>query len=67
MIELLKLKVPEKIFYTAPPGGTCVNMKKTNLSLVLEALKSEVPVVTVPDEIRRKARRALDRMMEIGQ
>jgi quinolinate synthase len=67
MIEMLKLKVPGKTFYTAPPGGTCVNMKKNNLNLVLEALKNEGPVVTVPDEIRRKARRALDRMIEVGK
>ncbi len=67
MIEVLKLHVPGKTFYTAPPGSTCVNMKKNNLKLVLEALKNEAPVITVSEEIRRKARKALDRMLEVGK
>jgi quinolinate synthase len=67
MIEMLKLQAPGKTFYTAPPGGTCINMKKNNLELVLEALKNEAPVVTVPEEIRRKAKKALDRMLEVGK
>ena len=67
MIEMLKLQVPGKTFYAAPPGGTCANMKKNNLELVLEALRNEAPVITVPEEIRRKARKALDRMLEVGK
>ncbi|MGD0915248.1 MAG: quinolinate synthase NadA [Thermodesulfobacteriota bacterium] len=64
MIEMLRLQVPGKTFYTAPPGSTCVNMKKTNLRLVLESLENEAPIITVPEEIRLKARKALDRMVE---
>ena len=67
MIEMLKLQVPGKTFYTAPPGGTCANMKKNNLALVLEALKNEAPVITVREEIRQKAKEALDRMLEVGK
>jgi len=67
MIEMLKLHVPGKTFYTAPPGRTCVNMKKNNLLLVLDALKNEAPVITVPEKIRVKAKRALDRMLEAGK
>jgi len=67
MIEMLKLQVPGKTFYTAPPGGTCANMKKNNLALVLEALKNEAPVISVPEEIRQKAKEALDRMLEVGK
>jgi len=67
MIEMLKLHVLGKTFYTAPPGRTCVNMKKNNLLLVLDALKNEAPVITVPEKIRVKAKRALDRMLEAGK
>ncbi len=67
MIEMLKRHVPGKTFYTAPPGRTCVNMKKNNLQFVLDALKNEAPVITVPEEIRLKAKRALDRMLEAGK
>ena len=66
MIEMLKLNVPGKTFFAAPPGGTCVNMKKNNLNLVFEALENEAPVITVPEEIRWEAKKALDRMVEVG-
>ncbi|MDP2906804.1 MAG: quinolinate synthase NadA, partial [Nanoarchaeota archaeon] len=67
MIEMLKRECPHKKFYTAPPGSTCVNMKKNHLELVLEALKNEGPVITVPEEIRVKAKKALDKMLEVGK
>lgn len=41
-----------------------MNMKKTNLRLVLESLENEAPIIRVPEEIRLKARKALDRMVE---
>jgi quinolinate synthase len=67
MIEMLRLQVPGKIFFSAPPGSTCVNMKKTNLRLVLEALENEAPIVTVPEKIRLKAKEALDRMVDTAK
>ena len=67
MIEMLRLQVPGKTFYTAPPGSTCVNMKKTNLRLVLEALENEAPIITVSEGIRLKAKKALDRMVEAAK
>lgn len=67
MLEMLKRELPEKKFYTAPPGSTCVNMKKNTLKLVLESLKTEEPVITVPEKIRLRAKKALDKMMEVGK
>ena len=67
LIELLKQKFPEKNFYAAPPGSTCLNMKKNRLELVLEALKTEGPVINVPEEVRVKAKKAIDRMLEAGK
>ncbi len=64
---MLKRECPNKKFYTAPPGSTCVNMKKNRLELVLKALKNEGPVITVPEEIRVKAKKALDKMLEVGK
>ena len=67
MIEMLKRECPGKTFYAATPGGTCINMKKNNLELVLEALKNEGPLITVPEEMRLNAKKALDKMLEIGK
>jgi quinolinate synthase len=65
VVERLKLMFPEKVFFQAPPGGTCLQMKKTTLALVLEALEKEQYRVTVPEDIRVKAKKALDRMLNV--
>lgn len=65
MLERLKDMFPEKVFFQAPPGGTCVQMKKITLPLVLEALEKEQFKVTVPEDIRIKAKNALDRMLKV--
>lgn len=66
MIERLKIEVPGKRYYQAPPGGTCIQMKKNSLDKVYQAIVNETPVVTVPEDIRVRAKRALDRMLEVG-
>jgi len=66
LIERLRLEFPDKVFFQAPPGGTCIQMKKTNLALVLDALEKEQFKVTVPEDIRVKAKRALDRMLDVA-
>ena len=67
MVEYLKMKFPQKRFYSVPPGSTCMTMKKNRLELVLEALQSEKPEIRVSDEIRINARKALQRMIEVTQ
>jgi quinolinate synthase len=65
IIERLKLEAPNKTCYQAPPGGTCIQMKKNNLQLVLESLEKEQFRVTVPEDIRVKAKQALDKMLNV--
>jgi len=65
LIERLKLETPEKTCLQAPPGGTCVQMKKNNLKLVLEALEKEQYKVTVPEDVRIRAKEALDKMLDV--
>ena len=66
VVERLRQMFPEKTFYQAPPGGVCLQMKKTTLPLVLEALEKEQFKVTVPEDIRVKAKKALDRMLNVA-
>ncbi len=61
----LKLESPDKEFILASPALICPNMKLTSLEDVLAALQTMSPVVTVPEEIRVPAKRALDRMIAI--
>jgi quinolinate synthase len=65
VIERLRLEFPERVFFQAPPGGTCLQMKKTTLKLVLDALEKEQFKVTVPEDIRIRAKKALDRMLNV--
>ncbi|MFC1697260.1 quinolinate synthase NadA [Nanoarchaeota archaeon] len=62
MIERLKKEVPNKEFYSI--GGVCVNMKKNNLEKVYKSLQTLEPKVELDEEIRLKARNALQNMMD---
>lgn len=66
VVERLRLEFPDKTFFQAPPGGTCLQMKKITLQLVLDALETEQFKVTVPEDIRVKAKKALDRMLNVA-
>jgi quinolinate synthase len=66
LIERLKIEAPEKTCFQAPPGETCIQMKRNNLQLVLESLEKEQYKITVPEKIRVKAKEALDKMLKVG-
>jgi quinolinate synthase len=61
----LKKENPDKDFILASPALICPNMKLTSLEDILAALQTMEPVVTVAEEVRVAAKRALDRMLAI--
>src|SRR3989338_10034577 len=69
MIERLRIEVPDKKFYFIPPspGQTCIQMKKNTLELTLESLEEEKFEIKLDKNIMYKARKALDRMLEVGK
>jgi len=65
IIYRLKQDNPTKEFYPASEAAVCPNMKRTTQEKIvwsLETLKNEV---RVSDDIRRRASKAIDRMLEI--
>jgi quinolinate synthase len=56
---------PGKRFILAYEGAVCPNMKLNTLERIYMALKKERHVVTVPEPIAKKARRALEKMFEL--
>jgi quinolinate synthase len=66
MLYRLSKDCPGKTFYPVSEVSVCRNMKLTTLDKVLEALRSEGPVITVDPEIRARALRAVERMVEVG-
>ncbi|AET65845.1 quinolinate synthetase complex, A subunit [Desulfosporosinus orientis DSM 765] len=56
---------PEKKFYLASERLVCPNMKLTTLEKVRDSLKTLSPVVSVKEDVRIKAKAALERMLAL--
>jgi quinolinate synthase len=65
IIHSLKKRYPDKKFYPASNKAMCPNMKKIALEKVLWSLQDMQYVITVQPDIRQRACRALDRMLEV--
>jgi quinolinate synthase len=66
MVTRLRRDNPGKHFYPASDLVVCPNMKKITLEKVLWSLEEKKYEVTVPEEIRKKALRAVNAMVSIG-
>ncbi len=65
LIYRLKQDNPNKEFYPASERAVCPNMKRTTQEKILWALEELKEEVKVPDAIRQRAKKAIDRMLEI--
>jgi quinolinate synthase len=65
LIHRLEKENPEKKFYSPTEYLICPTMKMTNLEKVLLALDKMEHVVTIPEEIRVRACKALDAMLAV--
>lgn len=61
----LKANNPDRQFYFASPFAVCVNMKMITPAILLESMEQMKHVVTVPEDLREKAKMALDRMLAV--
>lgn len=67
IIHRLKKENPGKRFIAASEQAVCPRMKLITLENVLWSLQEMSPEVKIPEEIRARARAAVDRMLEIGR
>ncbi len=67
IIHRLKKENPGKRFIPVSEQAVCPNMKLITLEKVLWSLEDMSPEVKVPEAIRLKAKRAVDRMLEVGR
>ena len=65
MLHRLNKENPGKKFIPASEKAICPNMKLITLEKVLEALETMTPQVTVPEDISVRAKKAVDRMLEM--
>ncbi|GAB4297011.1 MAG: quinolinate synthase NadA [Desulfuromonadia bacterium] len=61
----LRKENPDKEFILASPALICPNMKLTSLEDIRDSLLTLSPRITVPEDVRIPAKRALERMLAI--
>ncbi len=68
IVQHLQLAHPDKMFYPLSKDCVCHNMKLTTLVDVLNVLKgTEGEEIIMDDDVRIKAKRCMDKMLELGQ
>jgi len=67
IIHRLRKKNPGKKFIPASEQAICPRMKLITLEKILWSLEEMRPEVKVLEEVRLKARTAVDRMLETGR
>ena len=66
ILHRMRQMAPEKEFIPADSAAVCAYMKTITLEGVRDALIEDQYVITVPEDIARRARLALDRMIQTG-
>ncbi|MBI2958304.1 MAG: quinolinate synthase NadA [Chloroflexi bacterium] len=65
ILHRMRKEAPGKEFFLVSNSLICPNMKKTTLDSILETMRSGRNEVIVPEDVRLRARRAVDRMLAI--
>jgi quinolinate synthase len=71
IIHQMQKENPEKVFIPAPPNNNCAcndcpHMKRNTLEKLYLCMKNELPEVTVPADIIKRAVKPIERMLEIS-
>ncbi len=71
ILHQMRKQAPDKTFLAAPPEGACScnecpYMKKNTLEKVYLALRDLRPEITLPEELRLRALRPIERMLELS-
>lgn len=67
LLHRLRKENPQKNFYPATAYAVCPNMKMNTMESIIRALEKNEHVIKVPENIRKKAKQALDRMLDAGR
>jgi len=66
LLHRLRQENPDKSFYLISNSQICTDMKKTTLETVARTMELRQNIVTVAEEVRIKAKQAVDRMLAIS-
>ncbi|MCX9010150.1 MAG: quinolinate synthase NadA [Candidatus Methanoperedens sp.] len=67
LLHRLNRENPGKRFIPATKYAVCPNMKMNTLGSIIRALERNEHIIKVPEDIRRKAKLSLDKMLEMGR
>lgn len=67
LLHRLEKENPEKKFIPASSYAVCPNMKMNTLGSIIHALEKNENIIKIPESIRKKAKIALDRMLDVGR
>jgi quinolinate synthase len=62
----LRKQHPERTFYPVNPDAVCAFMKTITLDRIIASLEELAPQVRVPSDVAVRARRAIDRMLQLA-
>lgn len=66
VLHALKKVRPDAAFYpVSETFGICPNMKKTSLELILQVLEQNLNEILIPEDLARRARQPLERMLAL--
>jgi quinolinate synthase len=65
ILHRMRQENPDKTFYPLTNHQVCNDMKKTTLETLLATMESGQNIITVPEEVRPKARQAIERMLAV--
>jgi quinolinate synthase len=66
ILHRLRRENPDKSFYLVSKGQVCTDMKKTTLETLARTMQLRENIITVPEEVRLKAKQAVDRMLAVS-
>jgi quinolinate synthase len=66
ILHRLRGQHPERAFYPVNSNAVCAFMKTITLDRIIRSLETMAPEVRVPQEIAVRARKAIDRMLELA-
>lgn len=66
IMHRLEKQFADKQFYPVNPNAICAFMKTITLDNIIHSLEALAPQVRVPEGIARRAKRAIDRMLELA-
>ncbi len=66
ILHRMRRENPGKQFHLISKSLLCANMKKTTLESVAETMETRCNAITVPENVRVKAKEAVDRMLAVA-